>query len=120
MGGVPVFLDANPRSRQQWSSRRARAQAPRGGAPMRAASHLRPRRPLATAAIVATMLAASMVLPWHQAGAQSEPDPTNPELPIPSIPDADSTTTTVPDDSTTTSTTVVTDPTAEPDPPVPP
>ena len=87
---------------------------------MRASSRLRPRRPLATAAFVATLLASSVLLPLHAAGAQSPPDPTVPELPIPPIPDPDSTTTTVPVDATTTSTTAVTDPAAPPDPDVPP
>lgn len=84
---------------------------------MRASSDHRPRRPVATAALVATLLVASMVLPLQAASAQTEPDPTNPELPIPEI---TTTTTTAPDGPTTTSTTVAVDPTAEPDPDVPP
>ncbi|MGZ4786446.1 MAG: hypothetical protein ACXV5S_12325 [Acidimicrobiales bacterium] len=81
---------------------------------------LHARRAVATAAVAATMLAVMVVLPVHAASAQAGPDPTVPELPIPEIPDPDPTTTTAPDASTTTSTTTPVDPTAAPDPNVPP
>jgi membrane-bound lytic murein transglycosylase B len=76
-----------------------------------------PRHLLATVAAVAALVSLSVLLPLVPAGAQSQPDPTNPELPIPDI----STTTTAPDGSTTTTTIPEpADPSAEPDPDVPP
>jgi len=103
-----------------------RASAPTsapGSPPASARGRLhRSRRPLAIAAsaVVVAVLATVAVSPTRPAWAQT--DPSDPALPIPEIPDPPVPTTTTIDPSSTTSTSTTTpiDPTAAPDPDVPP